>query len=258
MTRSAPSRSSAGQRRELSARPLRGMRHEHAQVGREARGSPAASWRSARPAPPGGSAVGGRRCLDARGASAPRFSRRSRPAPGSSCRAPCRRPGRRRGRGARGTRASGRRSPGTAGASVAERPADLAAASASGVAQAARGSSRASVPGDHPGPVARGLRRRGRLCRPRSPSRPAGASPRGRRGPARAARRALLPVAEDLAQLLAVELHPLAPHEGEAVRAGEELAPLRVGEGLAVEGQRDREVEQRIQAQSRPAACRRR
>ncbi len=59
----------------------------------------------------------------------------------------------------------------------------------------------------------------------------------------------ILPVAEDLAELVPVELDPLPPHEGEPLGAGEDLAPLGLGDGLAIERQGDREVEEGVEPQ---------
>ena len=107
---------------------------------------------------------------------------------------------------------------------------------------------REPLPGDHPGPVAPALRGRGRLSRfDRRPGQEAHRLPEGE-ALARGAPRAL-PVSEDLTELFPIELHPPSAHEREPVRAGEELAPLGVGDGLAVERQGDREVEERVQSQ---------
>ena len=248
MTRSAPARSVRGQRGQLSTRPLRRVGHEHLEVGRE---------------PPDlllpVGDQGGRHHEEARapGIRAASTARRARcrsapsaagagPAPGSSSPAPCRRPGRRPGRGARGTRASGPRSPGRGGAPSggprdSPRPAPRACA---GAARVVASHSPATTRDQSPPPSGAAA---GSPVFDRRPGQEAHRLPEGQARARRAPR--LLPVAEDLAELLPVELHPLAPHEGEPVRAGEDRAPLRVGEGLAVERQGDREVEERVQPQ---------
>jgi hypothetical protein len=107
---------------------------------------------------------------------------------------------------------------------------------------------REPLPRHHPGPLVPPLRRCRRLAvGQRRPGQEAHRLPEGEPLAGGAARR--LPVGEDLAELFLVQLHPLPSHEGEPVRAGEDLSPLRVREGLPFERDGDREVEERVQSE---------
>jgi hypothetical protein len=58
-------------------------------------------------------------------------------------------------------------------------------------------------------------------------------------------------VHKGLAQLLAIDLDPAPLDKRQAVAAAQDFLPLGGADGLAVHGQADREVEQRVGAQDR-------
>ena len=169
------------------------------------------------------------------------------PAPASSCRGPCRRRGRRPGRGWR------------ADAAIARRPADRVATSPSARRQDPvapvgrdREGRRASSPAtarrrrsDQSGAVAATMSPG--TC---APARRRIASPKERPSFAAAVSTARNSSSIRL-ESLAIDFDPASAHQVKAVRRGEQLLNLRLGQRFAVEADAHLEVEQRLRAKAR-------